>query len=63
MSGHGVILDDPGRLELDTTIEKWGSLEGFSWVANLMAALAKLYIQNRTFKTHFKTVATHFNSL
>ena len=43
MSGHGVILDDPGQLELDTIIEIWRSLEGFSWVANLMAAMAKLY--------------------
>ena len=43
MSGHGVILDDPGQLELDTIIEICWSLEGFSWVANLMAAMAKLY--------------------
>ena len=43
MSGHGVILDDPGQLELDTIIEIWRSFEGFSWVVNLMAAMAKLY--------------------
>ena len=63
MSGHGVILDDPGQLELDTIIEIWWSLEGFSWVANLMAALAKLYIPNRSFETHFNTVATHLNTV
>ena len=60
ISDHGVILDDPGQLELDTIIEKWGSLEGFSWVANLMAALAKLYIPNKTFLNAFQHCSNTF---
>ena len=38
-----MVLDDPGWLEFGPSVQVWVSMVGFSWVANPMVALAKLY--------------------
>ena len=45
----GVVLDDPGWLVLSPRVQIWVSMVGFSWVANPMVALAKLYLHLNSF--------------